>query len=306
MHKKNLQSELVTIAIPAYKKAFLSEAIDSALAQDYSNVELIVVNDCSPQNLDAVVCQYHDQRIRYYKNEENLGKKSIVLNWNKCLALAKGDFFVLLCDDDVLMPDFVSSLLRLAEKYPLCNVFHARKINMMEDGNQEESPVWPEYETFDEFLNKALNKERHHTVTEFMYRTKHIQEKGGYVNFPVGFYSDRASVMEFCKGGGIASSKDCLVRFRFSSEHITSSPSPVYSLGKAKAALAYWGWIHQFPVANKYEQQIKEEVQSTLFHAMLPLPFTQQMRVLNLIPNSVASLKIKVGFFLQVIKHARH
>jgi len=291
----HLISGLVSIAIPAYKRAYLKEAIASALSQDYINIELVIVNDCSPQDIDAVVEQYDDSRIRYYKNEENLGSKSIVLNWNKCLSLAHGEFIILLCDDDVLLPNFVSSLLRLANKYPSCNVFHARKINMLEDGSQEESPLWPEFETFDVFLSKALNKERHHTVTEFMYRTEHVQKKG-YVNFPVGFYSDRASVMDFCKQGGIASSSDCLVKFRFSSEHITSSPSPVYSLGKAKAALDYWDWIHQFPMAKNYEQQIREDVQSTLYHAMIHLPFIQRMKLLFSVPSDIASHKIKAGF----------
>ena len=295
MENETLITGLVTIAIPAYKKAFLKETIDSALQQDYNNIELVIVNDHSPQDLDSVVNQFDDSRIHYYINEKNLGKESIVLNWNMCLSYARGEFFVLLCDDDVLLPNFVSSLLRLADKYPSCNVFHARKINMLEDGSQEESSLWPEYESFDVFLSKALNKERHHTVTEFMYRTEHVQKKG-YVNFPVGFYSDRASVMDFCKQGGIASSSDCLVKFRFSSEHITSSPSPVYSLGKAKAALDYWDWIHQFPVAKNYEQQIREEVQSTLYHAMIHLPFIQRMKLLLSVPPNIASLKIKAGF----------
>lgn len=292
----HLISGLVSIAIPAYKRAYLKDAITSVLTQDYLKFELVIVNDCSPQDIDSVVAKFDDPRIRYYKNEENLGSKSIVLNWNKCLSLAKGEFFVLLCDDDVLLPNFVSELMKLAEKYPSCNVFHARKINMLEDGNQEESPIWPEYETFDGFLKKALNKERHHTVTEFMYRTAHIQKKGGYVNFPIGYYSDRASVMDLCKEGGVASSEDCLVKFRFSGEHITSSPSPVYSLGKAKAALEYWDWVHQYPAAMNYEQQIREDVQSTLYHAIIHLSFIQRMKFLFSIPGNIASLKIKAGF----------
>ena len=79
---------LVSIAIPAYKATYLYEAIESALSQDYKNIELIIVDDCSPYHLDNIVNKFYDSRISYYKNEENLGKVSIVHNWNKCLSLA--------------------------------------------------------------------------------------------------------------------------------------------------------------------------------------------------------------------------
>lgn len=105
---------LVTIAIPAYKQTYLAEAINSALKQDYENIELVIVNDRSPYDLRSVVNQFKDSRIHYYENDENLGSKNIVRNWNRCLEYAHGEFFVLLCDDDMLMPNFVSELLVLS------------------------------------------------------------------------------------------------------------------------------------------------------------------------------------------------
>ena len=62
-----------SITIPAYKQKFLAEAIDSCLTQTYKDFELIIVNDHSPENLDAVVSQYDNPRIRYYVNEKNCG-----------------------------------------------------------------------------------------------------------------------------------------------------------------------------------------------------------------------------------------
>lgn len=71
---------LVSIAIPAYKERYLAEAIDSALGQDYTNIELIIVNDHSPSDLKSIVKKYNDKRIKYYENKRNLGKRSIVNN----------------------------------------------------------------------------------------------------------------------------------------------------------------------------------------------------------------------------------
>lgn len=294
--KIDTEQYLVSIAIPAYKAEFLSEAIDSALRQDYTNIEVIIVNDASPNDLEGIVDQYSDSRIRYYKNEENLGKQSIVLNWNKCLSLARGDFFVLLCDDDILMSNFVSELLNLAAKNPLCNVFHARKINIYTDGHSEESPVWPIFEPGESFIRNSLNKMRHHTVSEFMYRLPFFQQIG-YINFPVGYYSDRSTIMNVANQGGIASTINCLAIFRFSESHITSSKNARYSLDKVRASLAYWNWIHSyFPASKEYDKQIKEDLQSTIFSSFMSSSFSQKLRILRLVPNEIISFKLKLGY----------
>ena len=83
---------LFTIAIPAYKSKFLGEAIKSCLSQTYSNFELLIVDDASPEVLKSVVDRFHDDRIRFYRNEKNCGAVDVVDNWNICLSYAKGDY----------------------------------------------------------------------------------------------------------------------------------------------------------------------------------------------------------------------
>ena len=160
---------LVSIAIPAYKAKYIKEAIDSVLAQSYQNIELIIVNDNSPEDIDKIVSSYSDTRIRYYKNERNLGKESIVLNWNKCLSYAKGEFFVLLCDDDILEPTFIEKMYSLTLKYPQCNVFKSRTrlINSINNTVIGDSTLWPEYEPYEEFLTNSIKGNRKHTISEF-------------------------------------------------------------------------------------------------------------------------------------------
>ena len=242
--------ELVSIAIPAYKSTYLAEAIESALGQTYQNIELIIVNDHSPYDLDSIVNRYNDKRIRYFKNKQNLGKRSIVLNWNRCLEYARGEFFVLLCDDDVMMPNFVSELLKLVDKYPQCNVFHARKIEKDErDGSMTETPIWPEYEEHNDYVREYFNNNRRHTVSEFLYRTAAIKHTG-YTVFPVGFFSDDASLILFTKKGGIASSEKPLILFRFSDEHISSNGK--YNIGKARALRQFLRWAKKEPSCQQY------------------------------------------------------
>lgn len=292
---------LVTIAIPAYKATFLREAIESALKQDYKNIELIIVDDCSPHKLDKIAQQYsNDPRVRYYRNKENLGKVSIVHNWNKCLEYARGEYFVLLCDDDLLLPNFVTSLLELADKYPACNVFHARKTDTYADGSKRDSPVWPEYEDADTFLRNRLAKKRHHTITEFLYRTAAIKEKK-YTVFPKGFYSDNASIIDFSRNGGVVSCEKCLALFRHSDEHISGSNSPENCIGKTHDAIEYWQWIHKFDAAKDYEQQISEEVQCTIYNSFAAAPFFTKLKILAITPYNILPLKLRMGFILKSI-----
>ena len=58
----------VTIAIPAFKAAYLSDSIASALAQTYDNIEVVVVNDKSPDDIDSVIGHFNDPRLRYCVN----------------------------------------------------------------------------------------------------------------------------------------------------------------------------------------------------------------------------------------------
>lgn len=249
----NCQQPFVSIAIPAYKKEYLKETIISILNQDYTNFELIIVNDKSPANLDEIVKQFKDKRIRYFKNSENLGKKSIVYNWNHCLSYAQGEFFVLICDDDVMKPDFISRLLDLSFKYPQCNVFRARRelYNEVTQYTQED-PLWPIYETYNDFLSNTILGKRKHTISEFLYRTEYIKLKGGYDIYPVGFYADDASILKFSQQGGIVCSSEILLTFRKSLYHI-SSPI-IQNFQKAKAALKFYKWL--FSIVHKAEQKM--------------------------------------------------
>ena len=102
-----IQENLVkfSITIPAYKAKFLKKCIDSILCQTYDNFEVIVLNDASPEPIDEIIAGYDDQRIFYYKNDNNVGAEKVVDNWNKCLDYATGDYIICMGDDDMLMPD---------------------------------------------------------------------------------------------------------------------------------------------------------------------------------------------------------
>lgn len=95
-----MEKGLVSIITPTYNCAqFIGETIRAIQAQSYDKWEMIIVDDCSTDNTDEVVKKYLvDKRIRYIKNEKNIGA---ALSRNKALKLARGKWIAFLDSDDL-------------------------------------------------------------------------------------------------------------------------------------------------------------------------------------------------------------
>ncbi|WP_167631296.1 glycosyltransferase [Mariprofundus ferrooxydans] len=106
---------LVSIVIPVYNGSdFLAEAIDSALAQTYKNIEVIVVNDGSVDDgkTEKVALSY-GSRIRYYY-KQNGGVASAL---NRAIVEMTGEYFSWLSHDDLYTPDKVEKELTILNEY---------------------------------------------------------------------------------------------------------------------------------------------------------------------------------------------
>lgn len=109
---------LVTVYMPTHNRSdLLSRAIESVQAQTYSNFELIIVDDCSTDNTEAVVQTYQNQdnRIKYIKNIENLGACA---SRNKAIRAAQGEFITGLDDDDYFLSDRLAVFLEHWHLFP--------------------------------------------------------------------------------------------------------------------------------------------------------------------------------------------
>lgn len=104
------QYPLVSIGIPTYNRAdsYLPRALESALAQSWPELEIIVSDNGSTDTTETVVKSYGDSRIRYFHQEPAVLPND---NFNFCLAQARGTYFLLLHDDDEVDPDFIEICL---------------------------------------------------------------------------------------------------------------------------------------------------------------------------------------------------
>ena len=101
---------LVTIGIPTYNRAhsYLRGVIRAALAQTWPNIEVIVGDNASTDDTPKVVGSFDDPRLRLLRHPKNLGANG---NFNSLLDEARGEWFLLLHDDDLVDPDFVETCL---------------------------------------------------------------------------------------------------------------------------------------------------------------------------------------------------
>ena len=100
---------LVSICLPAYgRPGFLLEALESCFKQRYQHLEVVVTDDSPDDQVERAVRSLRAPiPLRYHRNPVRLGQAN---NWNRAIELARGERFVLLHDDDRLLPDAVTVL----------------------------------------------------------------------------------------------------------------------------------------------------------------------------------------------------
>ena len=107
----------VSFVIPCYRLAhYLGECLESILIQSYKSFEILVMDDCSPDKTGEVVNSFKDPRIRYIRNDPNLGH---LRNYNKGIELSNGEYVWLISADDRLAKPYVlEKYMAVLETHP--------------------------------------------------------------------------------------------------------------------------------------------------------------------------------------------
>jgi len=114
----------ITVIMPAYNVSkFIQRSIESVIAQDYNDFELIICDDCSTDNTLDIVRRYRAHpKIRIYGNKKNMG---VNVTRNRLLKLARGEY-ISPCDaDDIMLPDNLKNLSRVLDDCPKIGVVYA-------------------------------------------------------------------------------------------------------------------------------------------------------------------------------------
>lgn len=233
----------ISILIPTFKIAYLRKCLDSIREQSYDNWEIVVVDDCSPEDIKSIVRNYKDDRIRYYRNERNFGAFDVVDNWNKCLEYATGDYCICIGDDDMLPQESLRLYAQYIRKYPSVNVFHARTILI----DQNDQPISvtnsrAEYESVYSLIRHRMNDE-YQFVGDFCYKVSKLREIGGYVKFPLAWGSDDVTAYAMAETNGIVNLLEPSFFYRVNTLSITNNGNINI---KIKATNEQRSWIYEF------------------------------------------------------------
>lgn len=130
--------------MPVYrtKEQYLREAIESILAQTFSDFEFLILDDCPEDSREEIVKSYQDKRIRYIKNEKNLG---ITPSRNKLIDLARGEYLAVFDHDDISLSERFAKQVAYLDAHPECGVVGGR-IQKMSNGKKykHKKSKWPQ------------------------------------------------------------------------------------------------------------------------------------------------------------------
>lgn len=254
-----MKSDLA-IVIPYYKIDFLKETLVSLANQTNTNFTVYIGNDASPNNPEKLLSEYQDKiKIRYKNFTENLGSKSLVQQWNRCLELVEDEnWIMILGDDDVLSENVIESFYAEIDQNLKAKAFRFAT-QVIDENNNTTSQVFthPKEEFGFDFLERKLNGETRSSLSEYIFNKKELF-KYGIKDLPLAWYSDLLLIIELGIENPIVSINQSVVFFRNSGINITSRKDNLVK--KNEATFAFY-----FYLIRTYKDKISNSFIKVLF-----------------------------------------
>lgn len=124
----------ISVGLPVYNgENFIREALDSIRAQTFEDFEIIISNNASTDKTEEICQEYaaKDRRIRYYRNQENLGSS---WNNNRVFELSTGEYFKWNAHDDMCAPEFLERCIEVLDQDPSVVLCYSQVTLMDEQG----------------------------------------------------------------------------------------------------------------------------------------------------------------------------
>ena len=294
-----------TFLLPAYKGRFLDEMLRSIHGQTYTDFKVIISDDCSPEDLRSICEPYlADPRFTYRRNDENMGSKSLVAHWNLLVSMCDTDFLILASDDDIYEPQFLEEIDRLTMKYPKVDLFRARA--QKKDGNGDviykENPS-EELMSNLGFLHRFYSDDFVACVSNYCYRTNTLKQNGGFVDFPLAWFSDDATHFTIA-ANGCATTPEIEFSFRNTSIQISSQWGiPADCVKKMNATFSYYKWMNCFMqkfsdtnIKNEVEREWRNKVRSVTQNHIYHCPPSHFLNYLLKCPSDIGLSKFRMLF----------
>lgn len=292
-----------TFLLPAFKAKFLNEMLLSLVSQTYSDFQVLISDDCSPEPINDICLPYlSDSRFSYVRNEQNIGGRSLVEHWNTLLKKCSTEYVILASDDDVYSPYFLEEIDKLVNKYPDINLFRSRVQRIDQNGRIliKEGPFDESVDNL-HFLAESYRNDFIPCVSNYCYRTKSLKGIGGFIDFPLAWFSDDATNMLMSKDGCI-NTNDILFSFRWSDSNITFAKlTSKQASKKLDATILYDSYFKELLSSLLSNYEIDEQLlleRISLFHK-------RKIQEMSSIAISACSFKLFVKY-CRILKKQCH
>jgi glycosyltransferase involved in cell wall biosynthesis len=174
---------LVTIAIPTFNRAsWLKGCVESALSQTYENIEVLVSDNGSTDGTPDLLKRLSHPKLRVVRQQTNIG---LIANWNACLAEAKGDYILILSDDDRIETEALQRCIQLTRIDPQLSIVVA--LCDQRDGNGHKvwdaavsrklhTGIWQGSDILTEYLQWRISTK----MCTILLRTNEVRACGGF------------------------------------------------------------------------------------------------------------------------------
>jgi len=241
--------QMLAIIVPAYSSQYLAAALESIVSQTDQRFNLYVFDDASPHPIAKVVSEFGSKRpILFHRFEENLGGKSLVAHFHRCIARTTEPWICVFSDDDLMDPacvaSFLNELINSSGNHDLYR-FNTRSIDVVGRVMSESEPH-PALETGGDFLCARLQDRRTSTMQELVFARETYLKVGGIPDFPLAWASDDAFIARMGAQQPIKTISGPRVSWRQSGVSISTNLSPANAKQKIIASQMLVNWAADF------------------------------------------------------------
>jgi len=217
---------MLAIVIPYYKISFFEETLQSLACQTDQRFKVYIGDDASSQNPINILEKYSGKfDFVYHRFDSNLGKDSLIEQWERCLALSiDEEWIMILGDDDILGNNVVESFYNQYKEFnELSNVVRFASVVLNEQNNTlSKKYEHPRLEKGLDFFIRKLKWETRSSLSEYFFK-REVYLKHHFIQYPSGFYSDDRAWIDFTEDKPIYSINESVITIRISDSSLSGT-----------------------------------------------------------------------------------
>ncbi|GAA4316305.1 glycosyltransferase family 2 protein [Pontixanthobacter gangjinensis] len=217
---------MIAIVIPYYKIQFFAKTLESLKQQENNNFQVYIGDDNSPQDPTSIIEYYRSYlKIKYHRFDENMGSKSLIKQWERCVSLIDNETWIMILgDDDYLGENVINEFYNHISTFlNKTNVVRFSRILVNENCEvlqiNKSNPVW---ESAYCSCFRRLAKGNRSSLSEHVF-TLESYKKFGFFDYPLGWHSDDRAWLEFSDDKEIYSINQAKVYVRFTELSVSGS-----------------------------------------------------------------------------------